>query len=367
MFKLKKILILCFICFLALTSVCMAVDTSNSLQDKTSVASSNTSILNTDVYISEDNAVIENTINGNAFAYGKSISVKGTINGDLLAIGNSVTIDDSATISGNVFIAASTIYFNGKTTDVYAIGQNFILDENASVTRDIRLYVSQFTLKGSIGRNAYVAAGNIVVEENSSNLIHGNLEYSASKDLSISKEAVSGEIKFTQMAVEQPNMAQIISGYITSFVNVLVYAIVVVLIITFLTTKFTDKATYCLEKKPFITAGIGILSFVMIPIICIFLIAIGYTMYLGAALLAFYVLALSMTISILGIAIGNFITKKLKNKTKVKTILLSLASVVLLWLLQLIPVLGTWISVFTVVFGFGILIYSLLIRKDISI
>lgn len=367
MFKFKKILILCMICFLGLTSVCMAADTSNLPQARTTTPSSNTSILNTDVYITEDNAVIENTINGNAFAYGKSITVKGTINGDLLVIGNNVTIDDSATISGNVFLVAGTIYFNGKTTDVYAVGQNFVLDENANITRDIRLYVSQFTWKGSIGRNAYVVAGNIIVEENSSNLIQGNFEYSASKNLNIPKEAVGGEIKFTQMAVEQPNMTQIISGYITSFVNVLVYAIAVVLMITFLTTKFTDKATYCLAKRPFITAGIGILGFVMIPIICIFLIAIGYTMYLGAALLAFYVLALSMTISILGIAIGNFIAKKLKSKTKGKTILFSLASVIAIWLLQLVPVLGTWISVFTVVFGFGILIYSLFIRKDVTI
>lgn len=366
MSKIKKILVLCVLCFLCLASVCMASDTSNLPQSRTTTPNSNISILNTDVYIVDDSALLEDTINGNAFIYGKSITIKGTIHGDLLVIGNNVTIDDSAIISGNVFIAAGTIYFNGKATDVYTVGQNFILDKNATITRDLHLYVSQFTLKGNIERNAYVVSGNIVVEENSSNLIQGNLEYSASKDFNIPEQAVAGEIKFTQIAVEQPNMAQIISGYITSFVNVLIYAIAVVLIIIFLTTKFTDKATYCLEKKPFITAGIGILGFIMIPIISIFLIAIGYTMYLGVALLAFYVLALSMTISILGIAIGNFIVNKLKRKTKGKTILFSLASVIAIWLLQLIPVIGTWISIFTVVFGFGILVYSLFIRKDIS-
>lgn len=367
MSKMKKILVLCFICFLCFSSVCMASDNSNLPQARTTDVSSNmVSVLNTDVYIAEDNAIIENTVNGNAFAYGKNVIIKGTIHGDLLVTGNTVTIEDTAVISGNVFVAAGTIYFNGKATDVYAIGQNFVLDKSASITRDIRLYVAQLTLKGSIGRNAYVAAGNIVVEENSSDLIQGNLEYSASKDLNVPREAVRGEIKFTQMAVEQPNMAQIISGYITSFVNVLVYAIAVVLIITFLTTKFIDKATYCLTKKPFVTAGIGILAFIMIPIVSIFLIAIGYTMYLGAALLTLYVLALSMTISILGIAIGNFIANKLKNKTKGKVILFSLASVIAIWLLQLIPVVGTWISIFTVIFGFGILVYSLFIRKDIT-
>ena len=82
------------------------------------------------------------------------------------------------------------------------------------------------------------------------------------------------------------------------------------------------------------------------------------------ALLAVYLLIISITISILGMAIGNYFTNKLKNKTKGKFILLSIASVAALWLLQQIPYIGGYISIFTVVFGLGIFVFSLFVKKE---
>ena len=55
---------------------------------------------------------------------------------------------------------------------------------------------------------------------------------------------------------------------------------------------------------------------------------------------------------------------ELKNKTKGKFILLSIASVAVLWLLQQIPYIGGYVSIFTVVFGLGIFVFSLFVKKE---
>ena len=104
----------------------------------------------------------------------------------------------------------------------------------------------------------------------------------------------------------------------------------------------------------------------MIPFIAILLAISGYIAYFGIALLAIYLFILSITISILGIAIGNYFVKKFKEQTKVKSILLSIASVTVIWLLQLIPTLGGYISLFTIVFGLGLFLVSFFTRKDVS-
>ncbi|MCI9177540.1 MAG: hypothetical protein HFJ28_02970 [Clostridia bacterium] len=366
MSKIKRILILFFILLVAFSSICMATNTTRT-SEKTSATNKTASIINTDLYLAQDTIVLEDTINANAFVYGKTVTITGTIHGDLLVAANALIIDETANISGNLFAFASAISFKGTANTVYAFSQNFNLETTGSITRDLRLYSSNFTLAGTVERDAYLSVGKIAFDSNAtSSLIKGNLHYAAQEEMNIAKDFVAGEIKFTQTSSNELELSQIIMNYVTSFINVLIYAIAVILICIFLTPKFVDKATYCLEKKAFITAGIGIAAIVLLPILCLILISTGYLLYVGVALLALTILIFSMTISIFGISIGNFIANKLKNKTKGKIILWSLVSVIAIWLLQKIPYIGGWISIFTVVFGLGTFIYSLFIRKDIS-
>ena len=121
-----------------------------------------------------------------------------------------------------------------------------------------------------------------------------------------------------------------------------------------------------MTKHPFIVAGIGIGSFIMIPLLALVFIITGFLTYFGIALIALYCLMLSITIAILGMAIGNYFANKFKNKTKAKSILLSIASVIIIWLLQQIPTFGSYVSIFTYVFGLGIFIYSIFKRNYLS-
>lgn len=375
---LKNVVIATVLLLVALSSVCMASSSIMPISDNplartgeptpTNEEGTNgsISILNTDLYAADNSVIVENVVNGNAFVYGQSVTIKGQINGDLFVAGNLVTIDKTAQISGNVFAFANMLSFSGTAGNVYAFGQAFTLENGGSILKDLRLYANTISLNGMVGRDAHIAGNSVVFSENATNVIGGNLYYSATNEATIPEGAVVGKTEFTLLTDETPTVAQLITTYITNFVNVLAYAIIVILLASYIAPNFAKKVSYCMEKKPFVSAGIGILAFVLVPFVSIICLITGILIYVGMALLALYVLMLSITISILGMAIGNYIAGKLKNNTKWKSILLSISAVIVIWLLQLIPVVGSWISIFTVVFGFGILLFSLFMRKDVS-
>ncbi len=376
MSKFKKILVLCFALLLILTSVCMANDIEPRTVTQDTEASpianeeeennNQPSIINSDLYTAGNSVTISDNYDGNAFVYGQEVTITGQINGDLFVAGNTINIEESAVIYGSVFAFANDLKLNGIVYDVYAYAQNFTLESNGIIQRDLRLLANTFNLNGIIARDAHVTANSIVLPENAEGLVEGNFNYTSVEEANIPEGAVLGEVNFTKTSGASPSVKQIVLSYINRFVNVFIYALVVVLFVTFFARNFADKLSNSLSKRYLASAGVGILATIFVPVVAVVLMLTAYLTYIGIALLTIYCLMLSITISILGIAVGNYLTHKMKNQTKLKFILLSLASVAVIWLLQIIPYVGSWISIFTVVFGFGLLLISIFGKKEIK-
>ena len=279
---------------------------------------------------------------------------------------NSLVIESGAEVTGTVFALAKEMKISGKVNDVYALSQEFTLVESGFVARDLNLSVSTATFQGKVGRDVNLSANTLSFDEGAKNLIGGDLNYSTPNEVTIPEDVVIGKVNFEKMTVEQPSTAKIISNYVTNFFIVVLYATLVIILATFVTPNFAKKATYSMTKRPFISALIGIGAIIFVPIVSVVLLFTVIFTYAGLSLLVAYILVLSITIAILGMAIGNYFADKLKNKTKTKFILLSIASVAVLWLLQQVPFVGGYISIFTVVFGLGIFVYSLFTKKALE-
>lgn len=375
--KTFKILALCFALLVVFSSVCFATDVVTTSQEgampiaetsQSSGENETTTIPNTNssVYEGNTNVLLNGYVNGNSFLIGQQVTISGYVKGDLFAMANSLVIESGAEITGTVFALAKDIKVLGKVSDIYALSQEFTLDENGFVARDLNLSAGTVAFQGKVGRDANLSVNTLSFAEDAKNLIGGDLNYSAPNEVTIPEDVVIGKVNFEKMTVEQPSTAKIISNYVTNFFIVVLYATLVIILATFVTPNFAKKATYSITKKPFISALIGIGAIVFIPIISIVLLFTIIFTYAGLSLLTVYILVLSITIAILGMAIGNYFADKLKNKTKTKFILLSIASVAVLWLLQQIPYVGGYISIFTVVFGLGIFIYSLFTKKALE-
>ena len=363
--KTFKILILLFVLFLSLSSVCLATDfvTTSAEKPENVTTISNT---NNDVYDGNSEVVLSGYVNGNSFLFGNKVTVSGYVSGDLFVLASELVIDENAEITGNLFALAQQITLNGKVRDVYSLSQEFSLGNNGFITRNLNLYSGNVKFEGKIGRDANISASSITFAENAKNVIGRDLKYSAQQEFSIPEGAVVGEIKFSQITQKEPDLSETISNYINNFISVILYSAVVILLATFVTPDFAEKATYRMSKKPFASVTFGIVAFIAIPLLSIIFLFTGFLAYVGIALVTLYLLVLSITISILGIAIGNYFANKLKDKTKTKCILLSLASVAVLWGLQKIPFVGGYISLFTIVFGLGIFVCTLFTKKPLE-
>lgn len=305
--KTIKILLLCFTVLLLFCSSCMANDVMPITEDDdvvdetttTNEATTEVSVLRNDIYLFDTDIVMADLVDGNAFIYGSNVTITGEIAGDLFVMAENLTIDSTAIIYGNVFAIASQMSVKGQMTDIYAFSENFILDSTCYIARDIKVYSTNITLDGFIAKDAYIATNGITFAENAEYIIGNNLNYTSSSELTIPDNIVGGEVKFNPVAEESvPTVKEVISNYIITFANVLIYAIFVILIVVFFAPKFTDKASYCMSKKPFATAGIGILAIIIVPILSIVLLFTGFLTYASIALLTVYFLVLSMTVFI---------------------------------------------------------------------
>ena len=375
--KTFKILALCFALLVVFSSVCFATDVVTTSQEgampiaetsQSSGENETTTIPNTNsaVYEGNTNVSLNGYVNGNSFLIGQKVTISGYVKGDLFVMANSLVIESGAEVTGTVFALTREMKVAGNVSDVYAFSQEFTLAETGFVARDLNLSASTVAFQGRVGRDANLSANTLSFDEGAKNLIGGDLNYSAPNEITIPEDVVIGKVNFEKMTVEQPSTAKIISNYVTNFFIVVLYATLVIILATFVTPNFAKKATYSMTKKPFISALIGIGAIILVPIASIILLFTIIFAYAGLSLLVAYILVLSITIAILGMAIGNYFANKLKNITKTKFILLSIASVAVLWLLQQVPFVGGYISIFTVVFGLGIFVYSLFTKKALE-
>lgn len=363
--KTIKFLTLCLTFLLAFYSVCFATSTDDIASDSeaTGTVIENT---NNDVFAGNDEVSVDGYVNGNAFVFGKQVTVSGYINGDLFVMANTLSIEGTAQIVGNIFALAQDMTISGRVNDVYAFSQNFTLSSEGVIARNLNLSCNTATFEGKIGRNVNLAADSFSFTENALNVVGKDFNYSSQQEATIPEGAVIGEINFSQTAVEETESS--LSDYVFVFFMVVLYSAIVIILATRVAPNFAEKATYSLCKKPFKSALVGILTFIIIPFVSILLLLLfsGVFVYATFALIAVYLLVISITISILGMAVGNYFANKLKAKTNAKFILLSVASVAVLWLLQQVPIIGGYISIFTIVFGLGIFVYSLFSKKALE-
>ena len=160
------------------------VDGTTSTNDKTSSSVVNpfegpdTGYFEGDKFIFEDNAVLEESVNGNVYIFGQNVEIGKdvVILGNAFVGGNSVTIE--ANVSGTIFLLGENAVVNGECQDLYAFSTNFILGENAYVERDVKVAGNNVTIKGSINRDLVSAASNTSIGGGLFTKVVRNIAYS---------------------------------------------------------------------------------------------------------------------------------------------------------------------------------------------
>lgn len=323
-----------------------------------------------DIYLYGDNITVDYIVDGNLFICANSVTINSQIGGDAFIIANNITIEENGYIFSNLFAISQNIDIKGIVYDVYALSQNTNI--SGYIYRDIKLTCSDLSILGVIGRNAFVNCSNITFsqEATSENIEHistsqgsisGNLNYSSSNVISIPEGAVSGETNYTKIAADDNSFN--LQDKLISLGTAIATTVIIWLLCLWLTPKFLTNASQLVSKKILPIIGFGILTPIVIIMASIILFVLGITSTIGLLALGLLFIILGISTSIFVITLNNLICNKLKIEKTIGIFGMLIVDSIILWLIKLIPYVGSIVGFVAVIIGLGIIISNLFIKN----
>lgn len=339
----------------------------NGEQDITTTENEEPEIYNDNLYLFNDNVVMNQLVDGNVYIVGQNVEITGKVNGSLFVIADTVTFSKDSYIMQSIYVCANELYLNGAANDLYAIANKVDMSYDSFMLRDLYVTANSFNFNGGAGRNAFVSAKdfNFVTTEGSAAIVYGNLTYTSSNELALSNDLVQGEIKYSKYenAFGEKSVQDIILDYIVDFLKVLLYTVAVFLLALWLAPKFVEKSSSFIGKKSAMALGVGIISFVVAIVVSICLLFSVIAIPLGFAIFVLFMLMLSIAFAVTAICITNKVKEKFKFNNKYSTALTLILVTLILWALEQIPYVGFVVSIIVSLIGFGITLLYLFTKN----
>lgn len=319
-----------------------------------------------------DNVRIDGTVNGDAYVAGGTVNVNGQINGDLLIAGGTINIRGQ--ITQDIRAAGGTIIISGDVGRNITVGGGTItIERGANVRGGIVAGGGTISLMGPIDHDVTIGAGTIVFGDKiggnaqinaetitlaSSAAVSGNFSYMSQREIQIDQGAsVSGKIDRQPVPIKQQERQSKAGGLIGMFIWGKILSLAAMYLIGFLLITIMPRTTKhmvnTVENRIWKSAGMGILILLVSPFIMIFLMTTIIGIPFAIYLLFWYILTLYVGKIFVAIYLGRWAANKVNKKvTDVWALFLGL---VLHLIITLIPVIGWFAGLFTMLWGAGAL------------
>lgn len=334
-------------------------------EEENAVEDTSTNMKKGDVYLSGDDVTVDYIVDGNLYVFAKSVTINSQIGGDVFAFAETVNVGEQGYVFSNLFTCAKTVNVSGVVYDLYAMAQDVQI--NGYIYRDIRVASNSLDIKGTIGRNAYAQSNNITFATaqegqekgtvSSAGIVNGNLEYGASKEISIPEGAVAGETKYTPINEKNSNG---VKTYMLSLGTEIATAIIIWLLCLWLAPKFLNKTNTLLTKKVPALIGYGILVPILAVVAFVILAILGITSKIAIIELMLLAVLIAISSSVFVIATNNIVCNKLKIEKNMGIFGMLIVSSAVLWLICIIPYVGSIVRFITAILGLGIITKSIL-------
>ena len=363
--KLKSILFFALVLVVLLSSVVFADNETSvtkadneagiMLVDENLETTSN--VVSKTLYLANSSVTIDYPVEGNVFVMAQDLTISGNISGNVFALTQNLKIETTGSINSTLFVCAENVTIDGTVSDVFSISSNLTINKSARIMQDITAGGSTLKLGGTIGRNANFGFDEIYTSDSA--MILGDLSYS-SRVAAISEDIVSGTTSFKQIEEVKIEPKDIIREKLNDLYTLLVVSLVIVLIVVYAMPKFADKEQKIVENKLAATFGYGALALILIPVACLILFCTILGILPSIVLLLVYLfIIMQVATPLVAIAMAKIISQKINKNTKGFTLLFSMLLVLAIWVLELIPVLGSIVSLLTAMLGLGIIVYAI--------
>ena len=238
-----------------------------------------------DVYVASTSARVEGLIDGDLTILTGDLTISGTVTGSVTALtSGTVRVETGGVIEGALRTASPSVEIEGTVgTDALVTAAKFTIGDAGSVGRDIVNFGGTFRTTGAIGRDLrgrMVTAGidgvvgrdvDIAVELltiGSSAEIGGDVLYRSANDASISDGAeIASEV------IALPAQSNFFYGVLLTLANIVTFLgfIVAGLFAFWLFRATGEAAVIAIEKNPFKTLLIGVVTVLAGPVALVLL------------------------------------------------------------------------------------------------
>jgi len=374
--KFSKFLLIILVVFLVSSSsfICFADEehdhdhtTTTETNDETTLNESTSveeNIYYGDLYIFDNNVVMDKLVDGNVFIIGNNVEITGNINGNLYVLANKLNLN-KCTIVYSIYACANSVYYNAGCYygDLYVASNNLEMSFNSFVARDVKAVSSNIIFKSAVGRDVDLICDTVNFGEGSDvSAIYGNLRYTANKEISIPENVMvdKGTVTFTSNYK--------IENIVITFGTCIVTVLALYIILNKLTPKFIEKvnsnnfSVLSLLKA----LGIGLATFVIVLLFTILLTGTMVGISLAAILALLFTILYIVATPVLIIKITNALKPALRiEKTSMFYLVIVLISIILHGI-TLIPFVGGLLGLIINVTAIGLIVNVFLPHKKLT-
>ena len=330
-------------------------------EEDTTAVPSMPKIVEHDVYVTTADYVLEENehINGNVYIMANTVKISGYIEGNVFILAKDVTLNSPCRIEKSLYIAANNInFYGGYLYDIYATANKINFSTNAYSIRDVKFATNTINLAGYFGRNLDLVA-NEINPDLSDLKVQNNFTYSAPTEIKDVQRNVEGDVKYTPTSLQEEPKTVVLNT-LKSLLGILVFSLIVACVLIYIFKNFTNKSAKIIEGSLLKAFGYGLLVMICVPILSILLFISLYGACVGGALL----FSLAAILSISNVIVSVAIARKLKGEDKKATLLFSMLFVLAIWILKLIPYIGSIVRIIVWILGAGITTLALLNKEE---
>jgi cytoskeletal protein CcmA (bactofilin family) len=334
-----------------------------------------------DLYIAGSNVTVAAEAEGDVSAAGGHVTIENSVNNDVMAIGGTVTL--RARVKDDARLAGGEVSVSGEVGDeLLALGGTVNVAPEARIGGRAWLAGGTLEIAGRVAKGLKAAGGTIIIageilgdadvvgehiEIRPGAIIHGHLHYRSPNDAKIAPEArVLGAVIKTPFEAREPGpRARHAGGFIFSLLGLFVTATVLLLLFP----RFAPRAARGVHEAPWVALGLGLAVLAGGPLVVLLLLVSLIGIWLGLMVLVLYLILLLLGYLSGVLFLADTGVRRIRHEEQPGrgwTIAAIAATLVVLGLLRLIPVLGGLVSFAVLLFGLGALTRALWERYNIA-
>ncbi len=339
-------------------------------------------VIEEDLYIAGDTAIIEGVVNGDIWAACRDITISGDVMGSVNSVSGNTTL--LGNVKNGVKVTGGTLIVEGKIGhDLFFAGNELNIKKNGAIGGDFYFGAKEIIIDGPVmgslkGGGRTVIINNRIVSDvhlwlqyltlSNGALIGGYLTYTSDEEAFIQSGAEIRGALIRQIPKYRDRLKKIfpfmiIAGVVAK-IGTFLMTVLVGLVFILLMPKWINSLSEAIKKKPGASAGWGAIILFGAPIGILIAFSTVVGIALGGVVLSAYHIALYIGHIAISLCIGTLILGRITKVEKKGVIFGSFVlGLFLITLPRFIPVFGRIVWVAAAIFGVGSIVASLIIRK----